>query len=253
VSDATGEFEVVHRSRRYLLVAGDDFYGVWDLDGEDEDAIERFPGTDEGLDQAEARFHELRRLDRVRRWVSLRVLGIVFAVSAVLWIVGGIGLAVGFVGEPPFGLFQAAVIVNEVGFHLGVGALAVLAAVVLLRMARRMEETGTQQRGGRPDGLSPPWQGVLGTVILGAGSLGLAVWVVSAIVSLFLPTGGVVPLPGDSSFVEFVDGRPSRASQIAEAAGTVGFRVWVSAFVLLLIGWGRALRRRSSEGDADSN
>ena len=249
MSDATGEFEIVQRGRRYLLVAGDDFYGVWDLEREAEDAIERFPGTDEGLDQAEARFFELRRLDRIRRWVSLRVLGIVFAVSAALWIVGGIALAVSYIGEPPFGLFQAAVIVNEVGFHLGVGALAVLAAVVLVRMARRMEGTGTQQRSGRPDGLSPAWQGVLGTVILGAGVLGLAVWVVSAIVSLFLPAGGVLPLRGDSTFAAFADGRPSRALQIVETAGAVGYRVWISAFVLLLIGWGRAVAARK---DADS-
>jgi hypothetical protein len=101
---ADDDHDVIDSGNRYVLGAGDDYYGIWDKQGRKE-AIHRFPGTDVGLTQAEERFWALTRADDKERDIwSTRLRWVLFIALGVWVLFGGLygllGLSTEVVGYP---------------------------------------------------------------------------------------------------------------------------------------------------------
>jgi hypothetical protein len=234
------DLDIIETGRRYFLVAGDGFFGVWDSRG-GEDAIERFPPTYEGFDAAERRFRRLRRLQRKQGSPVVRSLWVLVLVGTGLWMLSGLLAAVfifgplarvgdGFIAEATF-------LLDAVGFRLGVGALFLLAGWIIvgrLGAGRPAAETEAVREAPAPT-TSDRWDGVLSWAL----GFGLATWVGMAVF-----THLVFPF----EFTVFGTPRPRLPSAVAQLVETMAFRVWVAAAVLLLFRWGWAGIRQAPRG-----
>ena len=135
-----GEIEVIDATRHHVLGVRSDYYGIWDKRATGE-PLRRFPLTDEGFEQAEARFDELKRGGRSRITSSI-LMGVM--VTALLgWVVGGAITAIeyGVFGfaypEKGFSdLYEVAAVVNDISFRIWIACATVLAAKSLLLRIR---------------------------------------------------------------------------------------------------------------------
>lgn len=245
-------FEVIDRRGRYILGAAEEYYGVWDARGGDR-YLERFPLTEEGFEEAERRFTELRRLDRRERGVIPVALRIALVAGVGIWVLAGLG-AVMFIAFQPrdptlAGIYEVLYVVDTLGFRMGVGALLILAALLLLRRERVTRSgEGPHFEGLEP---SPGWSSdpgaavrrtrlddVLVAILVG----GLVVWVLSVVATDLLFRE---PIPGPQGpFLVLGSARPHFVALFVQ---DLAFRVWVAAFVLLLIRWARSRRILASE------
>jgi hypothetical protein len=242
-ADDLGEpdpFEVIDRRDRYILGAAEDYYGVWDTRGGDR-YLERFPLTEEGFQAAERRFIELRRLSRRQRGVRPTALLIALGSGVGLWVLAGL-VALPAYFEPRWLLvdYELIYVVDSVGFRIGVGALLVLAGLLLVRRERAtmsVAPPGSEGQLPPADSADPGaaarrsrFDGVLVAILVG----GLIIWVVSAIATgLFFRE----PIPGPQApFVVLESARPHFVALFVQ---DLAFRVWVAAAVLLVIRWAR--------------
>jgi hypothetical protein len=245
-------FEVIDRRGRYILGAAEDYYGVWDSRGGDR-YLERFPLTEEGFQAAKQRFIELRRLGRRQRGVWPTALMIALGTGVGLWVLAGLAAVPTFL-EPRWLLVDPELIyvVDAVGFRIGVGALLVLAGLLLLR-PERVTRSG---EGPHFEGLRPPpgetsdpgtaarrsrLDDVLVAILIG----GLAVWVLSVFATGLLFRE---PIPGPQ--LPFVLLESARPHFVAVFVQELAFRAWVAAFVSLLIRWAHS-RRIFASGPED--
>lgn len=234
-------FEVIDRRGRYILGAAEDYYGVWDSRGGDR-YLERFPLTEEGFQAAERRFIELRRQTRRQGGVWPRALVIALGVGAGLWVFAGLA-AVPAVFEPRAAVFllnpELIYVVDALGFRMAVGAILVLAGLLLVRRERATRGAELP----RSEGLQLPPPGVaarrsgLDRVLLAILVGGLVVWVLSTIATDLLFR---VPIPGPQ--LPFIELETARPHFVALFVQNLALRVWVAAFVLLLIRWARSHR-----------
>jgi hypothetical protein len=96
-SPSGGRFDAFDANTRFVVIRDGGGYGVWRLDDlEEGEPIERFPDDDEGYEQAADRWRELTKADRRDRdrWLP-RVKWFV-VVSAAVWIVTALEIAVLF-------------------------------------------------------------------------------------------------------------------------------------------------------------
>jgi hypothetical protein len=110
-SPSGGRFEAFDANERFVVIRDEEGYGVWRLDDlEEGDPLERFPGDDEGYEQAADRWRALTKADRRGRDRWLPRIKWVVLVSAVVWALSGGLLGVLFFEvsnlERP-GLFEA--------------------------------------------------------------------------------------------------------------------------------------------------
>jgi hypothetical protein len=135
------DYDIVDSGHRYVLGAGDDYYGIWDKLGTRE-PLHRFPGTDEGLTQAEERFWELSRADVKARDVwSTRLRWALFIALGVWVLFGGLygllGLSSEVPGYPAFtndGIAKAseiALIIQDLAFRAWLASAVALAVLWL--------------------------------------------------------------------------------------------------------------------------
>jgi hypothetical protein len=213
-------FEVIERSRRYILGEGEESYGIWDRRGRDE-PLERFPFTEEGFDAAQARFAELRRLDRRSRDVAAKVIAGATWTGLVLWIVSGLFTIIGpfavsvFLTGP---VADAVSVADVIAYRIALGGVLALAALVLLR---RLEGgRGVSERGGEISS----WDRGLAIV----AGVGLAVWILSGLVIRIIQPAGP-----ELSFVPLT--RPSGVFIAVSVVEALAFRVWVAAVVIFSV------------------
>jgi hypothetical protein len=140
VAPSSGRFETFDANARFVVVHDDEGYGIWRLDELVEgDPIERFPDTDEGYEEAAARWKALTKQDRRQRNLWLSWLKWVVLISAVAWALSGVlsGLLFfqvgsafdrrGFFQE----LFKWAQVVNSAAHPLTLGGFAAYAILWL--------------------------------------------------------------------------------------------------------------------------
>ena len=244
-ADELGEpdpFEVIDRRGRYILGAAEDYYGVWDTRGGDR-YLERFPLTEEGFQAAERRFVELRRLSRRHGGLVPTALMIALGTGVGLWVLAGLA-AVPAVFDPRAVSWlnpELIYVVDALGFRMGVGAILVLAGLLLLRRERVTRSAGPPHPDRLqlpPAGSSDPGaaarQSSLDSVLVAILVGGLAVWVLSAIAANLLFRE---PLPGPQ--LPFAVVESARPHFVALFVQELALRLWVAAFVLLLIRWAR--------------
>lgn len=219
------DFESIERSSRYVFGETESYYGVWDKRGGTE-LLERFPLTDEGFEQATARFDKLKRRDRRERGVFLYVLWFVMLAGALAWIMGGLLQA--WVFFDPGSFFALAQALSTIGYTVAIGSLVLLGGLILIR-----RETG--RRVAWPKGSAEPGSRLSGWDNLARGILlvTLAVWVVSAAVTrVFFPQPYIFDEPPETGFI------------VATAVESLAFRIWVAALVILAVTW---LRRQATQ------
>ncbi len=215
------DFEALLSSRGYVLGETAEYYGIWHRAARDE-PLERFPLTAEGFEAAERRFHELtRRRRRDPDRPRMVLLGIVVG-GAALWLVSGL-LAAAFGGSvfagatPPGTVLEIVSVVDTVAYRLAVGALFVLAGLVLVR--RDPERLAPSDADGSP---SPALDSLLRWSLV----IGLGAWIVSAVGTRTLEP----PVPPG-----FLGGpRTSGLYVAATLLEALAFRVWVAAAVVLV-------------------
>lgn len=238
------DFEVIAKGRRYVLGEGPDYFGIWDAQAEDQ-VVERFPPTEEGFELARRRFGQLKRHDRLGRVASYRVLVTTAVVVAVLWVLIGIFVSpIGLLFDSS-GAFEVLLTADVVLFRLAIGALILLAMLLLLRWQRGAQEPKDLQARAPSEafsGLTGTWDTVLGWTLVTS----LTVWILSAFAThiIFFLAPETASVSG-GGLVTIFEKKPTTALKVASLFQDVAFRVWVAAFVLLLIRWGRVwLSRR---------
>jgi hypothetical protein len=252
-ADDLGEpdpFEVIDRRGRYILGAAEDYYGVWDTRGGDR-YLERFPLTEEGFQAAERRFIELRRLSRRQRGVVPMALRIALLVGVGLWVLAGAAALPAYF-EPRLLLvdFELIYVVDAVGFRVGVGALLLVAGVLLLRRERatrrpKADAPGAADRpvAGSAEASDATRWAAADRILVALLAVGLVAWAVSSITTQLLFRQPNVLPPGT------IIGPETRPHFVALFVEILAFRLWVTAFVLLLIRWVRSRRIPASISD----
>jgi hypothetical protein len=141
-------------SHRYTLGAGEDFYGIWDLERPGK-PVESFALTDAGLQEATRRFAQLSQQDfwarfgpKALRWALFGGLAVWILAGLVLWIGDSSPLPFAERGpEPLIGTFEWPIyepvwvrvtnVVENMGFRAWVAALAIIFALRLLDRDRQ--------------------------------------------------------------------------------------------------------------------
>jgi hypothetical protein len=137
--------DIIDARGRYLLGSTEDTYGVWDRRAT-EGPIATFPGTDDGLDQAEGLYRELLREARRQRDVWSPVLSWIPFVGLGAWIVAGgaydIVIATrGIEGSAHvYDILQSLAAVEGLSFKVWIGALVVLFSLWLRRNRNRTQQ-----------------------------------------------------------------------------------------------------------------
>lgn len=231
-------YDVIESHGRYVLGETENAYGIWDRSAVT-GPIERFPVTEEGFERAWERFGELKRLDRRERGVLTRVLWASSLVGVVLWLLAGtLGalIAITRTLTDELLLDQVVFVVDALGFRLALGSLLVLAVMKLVGWQRRPSSPSSAPSGSEASPASPE-VGRSARFLGWALTFGLIVWIVSSVATEWLFRFDIQTFGQE----------PSRASIAAEVTAAFAFRVWVAAFVLLAVLWGkRVLRPRGS-------
>jgi hypothetical protein len=240
------ELDTVYSTPRYMLAIGPDSYLLLDRQAM-EQPMASFPLTDEGFDAAEARFAELKRLERRERGMVPRTVAIGVFIGVALWILGGLGVAI--LGSLTFGIdadqsfLQLVYLVDAFGFRIAIGGLITLGVILLLRWERKSPPSTTRQDGRAPSAEAPEPRNAWDTVSTGTLVTGLVLWILLAIA-----TQALFPFQGEFfTFGEEPPG-PSRLTVMAQLAESLAFRIWVAAFIFKLVRWSRRpFRAASSE------
>jgi hypothetical protein len=233
------DFDPIKQTSRFVLGETESAYGVWDKRAGTE-LVEDFPLTDEGFEQAAARFDELKRRDRSERGIYLYVLWAMMLAGAALGLVAGILEGIGAVFPDVLGpnLFTISFAVGSLGYRMAVGGLALLAGLALLRRLR-LRSVEPSDAGEQISGWSA-WQGVARWIL----TIALAVWVAGAVVTNLVFEPPFTPFgPG---------GVVDRAAVIAVAVESLAFRVWVTTLTLLAVASMRRLLAMGSAGSSSS-
>jgi hypothetical protein len=231
------------------LARGDDFFGIWDRN-RPEEPLERFPPTEEGFDAADARFRELRRIEKRERGVWPRLLWTAVLAGSVTWIVAGVAaitwtmVSLTLPTQPggPI-IFQALTVLDQLGLRVAIGGILGLLAILLIRVEQRSREGGLSAQEKDRGEPSVPGQARprLESFLRGALLAGVAVWIASA-----AATQTLSPYRG-GPFQE-----PSQSFVIAQLVEVIAFRVWVVAFVLLIVSWAKAWSQRRTAHDNEA-
>ncbi len=123
---------------RYVLGEEEDRYGIWDLDAESDEPIERFEMADDGF---EAAWNRLRALHREDRDLLGRVLSWSIALGIPMWILGTVLTSVFYIevvrGSTLDVVLRIAYIIEPLGFRLAMGGILGLLARHLVGYLRR--------------------------------------------------------------------------------------------------------------------
>ena len=226
------DFVPILKSRRYVFGETDSFYGVWDRRAEAQ-PLEEFPLTPEGFELAEARFHGLKRRDRHETGVLHRASwGVLLGGLVVSFATGLTGLWHLFVDSTPATakFFQFSYALGALGQRMAFGGLMALAGLTLVqRQALAREEASEPPR---QDAELPGWEYVARWAMIAA----LSIWIASTFVTHLLYR------PPALTFT--FDPPPETAVIVAYTVESFAFRIWVAAFMLLLVAWGRSLLLR---------
>jgi len=212
-------FEVIERSRRYILGEGEESYGIWDRRGRDE-PLERFPFTAEGFDAAQARFAELKRLDRRARDVASKVIAVVALVGVVSWVLAVFltgSLATFILGGAAYDTAgEVALAAETVAFRLALGGLIALGVLAALRW---------RESAGPAPAAETAERGRLDRALVVLAVVAVTLWALSALATRMLEPHGV-PLPFRRQRT------PGTAYLVAFFVESLAFRVWVAAVVI---------------------
>jgi hypothetical protein len=217
------DFEPIEQGSRYVFGETDSFYGVWDKQAGTE-LVEQYPLTDEGFEQASARFDELKGKNRVERGTLLYALLIVMVLGAISMVLGAVlETIVADFFEVDFLLgSRFAYALSLIGYNLTIGGLALLVGLTLIRRETRLRAASVAASTEPPSG---PTTG--SSVMWGVLLVALGVWIASSITTQLLFR------------MDFGSGEvPGTAERVAATVESLAFRVWVGA---LAIWWGRRL------------
>lgn len=217
-------YQVIEVGHRYALGETPEGYEIRDRLAGDS-LVERFSLTEEGIDDALARFDELKWEDRRKRWNLPRVARITTVSGALAWLISGTFLTLLYsFGAGPDSLWIARALstFDAFGYRLAVGSLVALAVLVLLRWLHP-GETRAASVGSWLGADSP--RSHLEMALRGALVVGLAVWTVSSVATEALFRLELNPFTGDAS----------NAAVASEFVSTMAFRTWVASLVLLVL------------------
>ena len=238
-------YDPIDQSRRYVLgqPSGEDWegYGIWDRRAGNS-LVERFPPTEEGVEQALQRFEELKWEDRRERWNLPRLARICAVAGAAIWIVGGVvgTVLLSFVTGPDTSWIAPVLFgLDALGFRLAIGSLVVLGVLLLLRWTQGTEEVLASPPALRATGPNPALDLALRVVVVA----GLVVWIASSVGTEALFRLEFGPF-GES---------PRPSAVVAQLVSTMAFRTWVAGVVFSIL-LRLPLQRRaptSSQDDED--
>ena len=216
------EPEVLRSTRRLVLLDASDEYRLIDRTV-GEDPVETFPATAEGFDEAWDRFSRLAKEDRLGAgypWLWWAVAG-----GTALWVVAGVVTTAWLLRDFGRGdvsrVFEIAAVLSDIGSKVALGGLVLLTALFLRRSLAQNAPERSPIRG------NPSLSEVALRWLL---ALGLLAWIVGMVGDLFFPPnpllsgGGIIRLEQERSLVWI-------------AVDSLGFRVWVGSFVLLIVLW----------------
>ena len=224
------ELEVIDRRGRHVLGATEEHYVIVGAGG----TLERFPLTEEGFEAAERRFAQLRRLERREAGIVVRALTVALWAGVGIWLVTGLGAVLLTLFRPRGEVFgrldEVFFLLDSVGFRAAVGALLLLAGVLLAQRERGTGRDGPASSPTDPSGGQPPWSDItpshaLDQILIVLLAAGLALWILGAVATQLFrepisPGAGVV-------------GPVTQPHPIAIFVEALAFRVWVAAGALL--------------------
>lgn len=218
---AQSELDVIATSGRYVLAGTDEYFGVWDLDADAQEPLERFPLTDDGFAAADRRFRDLKGNLLREKYSAARVLWWTLWIGVGIWLGAGVFaalLSASAFESPGERWFDWAQVADTAGFRLAVGSLIGLVATAMRSTVRLSRPEASE------DSALRPW-------LYGMLIVGFVIWVPAAISDVLVYRNPSIEGPGAVAIAFLV-------------VSTLAFRLWLAAAVLIGADW--VLRGRAS-------